>query len=77
MILHVAVVDRPSSNYYSGRPEGDFAAFISEDKDDVIQRALVARNKWGRDRYRVPYGILDYEVTEPVKYKLVSLESAS
>ena len=71
--LYVAVVDRPSDAYRSRRPHGDYAAFIGRDRDEVVQRALRAREAWGRDIYRVLVGVLDSEAREPVRYEVVPL----
>jgi hypothetical protein len=72
-VLYVAVVDRPSDRLRSRRPHGDYAAFIGEDRNDVIQRALRAREDWGREVYRVLVGVLDSEAREPVRYEVVPL----
>lgn len=84
MTLHVAVVDRFSDSYASNRPFGDWAAFVGQDRQDVIQRAMAARNEWSRnDRYsgsrggrtyRVLVGELTGEAREPVRYEVVPLE---
>lgn len=76
MTLHVAVVDRVAVSYRSARPAGDYAAFIGANREDVIERALKARNKWGRDIYRVLVGTLTAEAREPVRYEVVSLADA-
>ena len=76
-VLYVAVVDRPSDRFHSRRPHGDYAAFVGEDRDDVIQRALRAREDWGRELYRVLVGVLDAEAREPVRYEVVPLAAAS
>jgi len=72
-VLYVAVVDRPSDRFRSRRDHGDYAAFVGEDRDAVIQRALRAREDWGRETYRVLVGILDPEAREPVRYEVVPL----
>ena len=72
-VLYVAVVDRPSITFHSRRPHGDYAAFIGENRDEVIQRALRAREDWGREVYRVLVGVLDSEAREPVRYEVVPL----
>ena len=71
--LYVAVVDRPSDRFRSRREHGDYAAFVGEDRDEVIQRALRARDDWGREVYRVLVGVLDSEAREPVRYEVVPL----
>ena len=43
------------------------------DRDEVIQRALRAREDWGREVYRVLVGVLDSEAREPVRYEVVPL----
>ena len=72
-VLYVAVVDRPSDGFRSRREYGDYSAFIGEDPDEVIQRALRAREDWGRELYRVLVGVLDSEVRESVRYEVVPL----
>ena len=72
-VLYVAVVDRRCDSFRSRRPHGDYSAFIGEDRDEVIQRALRAREDWGRDTYRVLVGVLDSEAREPVRYEVVPL----
>jgi hypothetical protein len=76
-VLYVAVVDRPSDRFRSRREHGDYAAFLGENRDEVIQRALRARDDWGREVYRVLVGVLDSEAREPVRYEVVPLASAS
>ena len=73
MPLYVAVVDRESVLYRSHRPKGDYSAFIGDDRHDVVQRTLAARNEWGRTVYRVLVGELTGEVREPVAYEVVPL----
>src|SRR5215472_7865587 len=65
-VLYVAVVDCPSDGFRSRREYGDYSAFLGESRDEVIQRALRAREDWGREVYRVLVGILDCEAREPV-----------
>ena len=72
-VLYVAVVDRPADGFRSRREYGDYAAFLGENRDDVIQRALRARDDWGRDVYRVLVGVLHSEAREPVRYEVVPL----
>lgn len=73
MNIYVAVVDSVGGRFRSRRPEGDYAAFIGDDRDDVIKRALVARQKWGCERYRVLVGELIGEAREPVQYEVVPI----
>ncbi len=72
-VLYVAVVDRPADCFRSRREYGDYSAFLGENRDEVIQRALRARDEWGRDVYRVLVGVLDSEAREPVRYEVVPL----
>jgi hypothetical protein len=72
-VLYVAVVDRPADRFRSRREHGDYAAFVGEDRDEVIQRALRARDEWGRDVYRVLVGVIDSEAREPVRFEVVPL----
>ena len=72
-VLYVAVVDRRCDSFRSRRPHGDYSAFVGEDRDEVIQRALRAREDWGREVYRVLVGVLDSEAREPVRYEVVPL----
>lgn len=72
MTMFVAVIDRVDKRP-SRRPHGDFAAFIGPERQDVIRRALAARNEWGRDTYRVLVGELTGEAREPVQYEVVPL----
>lgn len=72
-VLYVAVVDRRCDAFRSRRPHGDYSAFIGENRDEVIQRALRARDDWGREVYRVLVGTLDSEAREPVRYEVVPL----
>ena len=72
-VLFVAVVDRPSDGYRSRREYGDYSAFVGEGRDEVIQRALRARDEWGHEVYRVLVGVLDSEAREPVRYEVVPL----
>jgi hypothetical protein len=72
-VLYVAVVDRPSDGYRSRREYGDYSAFVGENRDEVIQRALRAREDWGRELYRVLVGVLDSEAREPVRFEVVPL----
>ena len=76
-VLYVAVVDRPSDGYLSRREYGDYSAFIGENREEVIQRALRAREDWGREVYRLLVGILDSEAREPVRYEVVPLAAAT
>ena len=76
-VLYVAVVDRPSVTLHSRRPHGDYAAFLGENRDEVIQRALRAREDWGREVYRVLVGVLDSEAREPVRFEVVPLAAPS
>ena len=72
-VLYVAVVDRRCDSFRSRRPHGDYSAFIGENRDKVIERALRARDDWGREVYRVLVGTLDSEAREPVRYEVVPL----
>jgi hypothetical protein len=72
-VLYVAVVDRPSDGFRSRREYGDYSAFLGENRDEVIQRALRAREDWGREVYRVLVGVLDSEAREPVRFEVVPL----
>ena len=72
-VLYVAVIDRPSDRFHSRRQYGDYSAFLGENRDEVIQRALRARDDWGHEVYRVLVGILDSEAREPVRYEVVQL----
>ncbi len=72
-VLYVAVVDRPTDRFSSRREYGDYSAFVGEDRDEVIQRALRARDDWGHEVYRVLVGVLDSEAREPVRYEVVPL----
>jgi hypothetical protein len=72
-VLYVAVVDRRCDSFRSRRPHGDYSAFIGENRDEVIQRALRARDDWGREVYRVLVGVLDSQAREPVRYEVVPL----
>ncbi len=72
-VLYVAVVDRPSDQFRSRREYGDYSAFLGESRDEVIQRALRAREDWGHEVYRVLLGVLDSEAREPVRYEVVPL----
>jgi hypothetical protein len=76
-VLYVAVVDRPSDGYRSRREYGDYSAFVGENRDEVIQRALRAREDRGRELYRVLVGVLDSEAREPVRYEIVPLAAAT
>jgi hypothetical protein len=76
-VLYVAVVDRPADGFSSRREYGDYAAFIGENPDEVIQRALRAREDWGREVYRVLVGVLDSEAREPVRFEVVPLAVAA
>lgn len=76
--LYVAVVCAENSGMLrSGRPEGDWAAFINTDRACAISAALRARSKWtasGRfGPYRVLVGTLSENVLTPTNYKLVKL----
>ncbi len=72
-VIYVAVVDRPSDGFRSRREYGDYSAFVGENRDEVIQRALRARDDWGREVYRILVGVLDSEAREPVRYEVVPL----
>ena len=72
-VLYVAVVDRPSDGFRSRREYGDYSAFVGENRDEVIKRALRAREDWGREVNRVLVGVLDSEACEPVRYEVVRL----
>ena len=72
-VLYVAVVDRRCDRFHSRRQHGDYSAFLGENRDEVIQRALRARDEWGREVYRVLVGVLDSEAREPVRYEVVPL----
>ncbi len=72
-VLYVAVVDRPADGFRSRREYGDYAAFLGENRDEVIQDALRARDESGREHYRVLVGVLDSEAREPVRYEVVPL----
>ena len=72
-VLYVAVVDRPSDGFRSRREYGDYSAFVGENRDEVIQRALRAREDWGRELYRVLVGVLNSQAREPVRYEVVPL----
>jgi hypothetical protein len=76
-VLYVSVVDRPSDSFRSRRGHGDYAAFLGENRDEVIQRALRAREDWGREVYRVLVGVLDSEAREPVRYEVVPLAATT
>ena len=76
-ILYVAVLDRPADGFCSRREYGDYSAFIGENRDEVIQRALRARDDWGREVYRVLVGVLDSEAREPVRYEVVPLAASA
>lgn len=87
MSLYVAVVDRVGGSYASDRAWGDYAAFVGENREDVIRRALRARDAWSHDdaigrprhgrMYRVLVGELTGEAREPVRYEVVPLEEQS
>ena len=72
-VLYVAVVDRPSDRFSSRRQHSDYSAVVGENRDEVIERALRAREDWGRDVYRVLVGVIDSEAREPVRYEVVPL----
>ncbi|TMC01507.1 MAG: hypothetical protein E6J41_32910 [Chloroflexi bacterium] len=76
-VLYVAVVDRPSDGFRSRREYGDYSAFVGENRDEVIQRALRAREDWGREVYRVLVGVLDSEAREPVRFEVVPLSGTA
>jgi len=76
-VLYVAVVDRPSDGFRSRREYGDYSAFVGENRDEVIQRALRAREDWGHEVYRVLVGVLDSEAREPVRYEVVPLAATA
>lgn len=75
MKMYVAVVDRVDGTP-SRRSDHTNAAFVGENRDHVIRRALEARNKWGAETYRVLVGELTGEVCEPVQYEVVPLPLA-
>ncbi len=41
--------------------DGDWNSFIGEDRDEVVNRAIKARDKWGNG-YSILVGVLRYEV---------------
>jgi hypothetical protein len=63
--------------FRSRREYGDYSAFVGENRDEVIQRALRAREDWGREVYRVLVGVLDSEAREPVRFEVVPLAGAT
>ena len=62
--MYVAVVIRDGS--VSGRPSGDWAGFVNEDKDLAVGKALKAREKWESSSNYGPYKVLVGELTEEV-----------
>ena len=77
-VLHVAVVLRPGLT--SGRPDGDWGAFVSLDKDDAIEAAIAAKTRWEAKNYG-PYeiykGTLSELVTLPTNWKLSKLKAGA
>jgi hypothetical protein len=61
--VYVAVV-MTANKVTSDRPEGDWAAFVGENKDDVINRAVKAKTKWELPGTYGPYVILVGKLTE-------------
>jgi hypothetical protein len=76
-VLYVAVVDRPADSFRSRREHGDYSAFLGENRDEVIQRALRAPDDWGHELHRVLVGVLDSEAREPVRYEVVPLTASA
>lgn len=73
--LFVAVVLRQDREP-SRRSGGDWAAFVGSDQEQVIERALVAKQKWNTALdapYTVYVGELAFEAVEPRAYKLQAL----
>jgi hypothetical protein len=74
--LYIAVVVSPDSSpcalMVSRRaPMGDWACFIGQSKEIVIDRALHAVRKWGT--YDIWIGTLTEKVVVPTNFKLVKL----
>jgi len=62
----------------STRDHGDWASFIDKNKNNVITKALKARNEWERKGYG-PYiilvGTLEEEATIPANYELRPIDT--
>jgi hypothetical protein len=61
-MIYVAVVCKPPWTR-SERTHGDWASFIDKNKNNVITKALKARNEWERKGFG-PYTILVGNITE-------------
>lgn len=57
MALYVAVANKGTEDFASGRPNGDWSCFVDADKDAAIRKALNAVRMWG-SQYRVLVGEL-------------------
>lgn len=61
----------------SGRPHGDFAAFVEVERNEAIERAIEARAEWGarqNESYRILVGELTEEVQVPTQFKLTKIK---
>lgn len=78
MTLHVAIVGNFDglSKTRSHRSQGDWAAFVAENEEEAVNRALEARDLWrsATREYRVYVGTVTGEVQTPRRYRVVSLE---
>jgi hypothetical protein len=83
--MFVAVVFKKHTDSYpnSHRPEGDWASFVSDTKEDAITKAITSAQEWGREfsdsinarrgPYQILVGELTHEAQVPTNYRLVSL----
>lgn len=75
MKIHVAIVGR-LNKLTSGRTDGSYSCFLSNDKNKAIEKALKYSKQWANNGYP-KYDVLVGEVTEkaeePVSFKLVKI----
>jgi hypothetical protein len=72
--LYIAVVITPEAaqnDYVSGRNQGDWAAFVHENQDVAVERALTAARRWSYRDYKVMVGKLTGSVHSRPEYVVV------
>lgn len=67
-VLHVAAVMGQNGILRSMRRRGDWAAFVSNDEEDAIVRAMMAKAEWEADAVRLngPYDVYVGTLTKKV-----------
>jgi hypothetical protein len=75
--MYVAVICRGYAGGLSARPNGDWACYVSKDRNEAIQLAIQARAKWGDQTYYILVGKLSQMVITKADFQVVKLPKAN